>query len=105
MRLATFLCVVATIFAACGDDPVPQQEDGATTLEGVVIDVQSGGLNQVTSFTLRHDDEETDIYIIEDHDYGFPLGHLNEHLSSGGSVIVTGETRDGRVYADSIEDA
>ena len=75
------------------------------TIEGVVVDVESSGLNEVTSFQLRHDDDETTVYIIEDHDYEFPLGHLNEHLSSGDPVIVTGEVREGRLFAESIEDA
>ncbi len=98
------------LIACDGDAQAPREaaatpQDGPTTLEGVVINVESSGLNEVTSFDLRHDDEETTVYIIEDHDYGFPLGHLNEHLSSGDPVIVTGEVRDGRVYAESIEDA
>ncbi len=105
MRIARVVTAGMLVLGACGDDAAPQPE-GPTTLEGVVIEVESSGLNEVTSFQLRHDDEETTVYIIEDHDYGFPLGHLNEHLSSGDPVIVEGEIRDDRrLYAESIEDA
>lgn len=104
MKLAAVACIVMLPFAACGDDAASPPQ-GATTIEGVVIEVESSGLNEVTSFDLRHEGEETTVYIIEDHDYGFPLGHLSEHLSSGDPVIVTGEVRsDGRLYAESIVD-
>ena len=76
-----------------------------TRFTGVITDIESSGLNEVSSFEVRHDDMTTTVYIREGHDYGFALGHLQEHLTSGGPVTVSGEVIDGKLYADSIEDA
>lgn len=75
------------------------------TFTGVITDIESTGLNEVSSFDVRHDGTTTAVYIREDFDYGFPIGHLQEHLGSGDPVTVEGETIDGKLYADSIEDA
>lgn len=77
---------------------------GPTTVTGVVTGVESTGLNEVTQFDLRHEGETDTIFIDEDVDYGFPIGHLREHMSSGEPVRVETSERDGKLYAQSIED-
>jgi hypothetical protein len=83
-----------------GDSGAP----GSRTLTGVVTDIESTGLNEVTSFELRHDDETTTIYIDEELDYGFPLGHLNAHMTGAEPVRVETDDREGKLYALSIAD-
>jgi hypothetical protein len=98
---------------ACGGDgaegpaagePVAA-EDAPGEVTGVLLDVESEGVGEVTSFTLKEGDDTYEIFIAEDVDYGFNLGHLNEHLTTGDPVRVPLEVRDGRLYAVSIDDA
>jgi hypothetical protein len=95
------LLSLALVVAACS--PGAESSD-ARSVTGVVVDVESTGLNEVTSFELRADDATTTIYIDEDVEYGFPLGHLNAHMTSAEPVRVETDDRDGRLYAQSIED-
>ncbi|HEV3472504.1 MAG TPA: hypothetical protein VG408_04775 [Actinomycetota bacterium] len=102
------LIVVLAIFLAARDGE--EENDAAEgpelqTFTGVITDIESSGLNEVSSFEVRHDDTTTTVFIREDFDYGFPIGHLQEHLSSGDPVAVEGELIDGKFYADAIEDA
>ena len=73
-------------------------------LEGVVTDIQSEGLDDVTSFKLRSEGETYEIFIDPDIDYGFRLGHLQAHLVGAHPVIVELEQRAGKLYATSIVD-
>lgn len=75
-----------------------------SSVTGVLVDLQSKGLADVRSFTLKSGTNVYEIRIAEDVDYGFALGHLNEHLTSSDPVRVELEERDGRLYALSIED-
>lgn len=72
---------------------------------GVVTDIESAGIGEVSSFTLKSGDETVEVLIDPDKEYGFDLGHLHEHLASSEPVIVELEERDGERYALSIEDA
>ena len=73
-------------------------------MEGVVIAIDSESIDEITSFTLKDGDNSYEIFIADDVEYGFPLGHLSEHVQSGGPVAVETEERDGKLYALSIED-
>ncbi|MFN2588597.1 MAG: hypothetical protein ABR613_10845 [Actinomycetota bacterium] len=101
------LCCAAFAGAACGGDdgPPPTRQEVPDEVTGVLLDVDSGGVGDVTSFTLKDGDETYEIFIADDVDYGFPLGHLQEHLSTGDPVRVPLEERDGKLYARSIDDA
>jgi hypothetical protein len=98
----TALVLVALLVVSCAGDPGNAEQEG--TITGVVTDIESSGLNEVTSFELRHDGMTTTVHIDEDVDYGFPLGHLSAHMTGGEPVRVEGTERDGRLYALSIED-
>lgn len=107
------LACLALLGAACGGDEAEEpsggeavaSEDAPDEVTGVVLDVESEGVGEVTSFTLKEDDETYEIFIAEDVEYGFNLGHLSEHLTSGDPVRVPLEERDGKLYALSIDDA
>lgn len=111
MRIViALLCGLSFLGVACGgdDDPAPpaaQAEDAPSEVTGVLLDVEAEGVDDVTSFTLKDGDETYEIFIAEDVEYGFPLGHLSEHLSTGDPVKVPLEERDGKLYALSIDDA
>ncbi len=104
--LAVVIAALALFFGAriVGND-TDDETPTSQTFTGVVTDIESSGLNEVSSFEVRHDDTTTIVYVRADFDYGFPIGHLQEHLSSGDPVTVEGEVIDGKLFADSIEDA
>lgn len=99
--------------AACGDaensaDDQPQtSERGGASEEvtGPIVDIDSEGLGDVRSFTVKSGDQTYEILIDPHIDYGFPLSHLSEHLVSGEPVRVDLVRRGGNVYAQSIVDA
>lgn len=101
MRYA--LLVAAIVLGACNGGTA--RSEGSPTLTGVVTDVTSTGLDEVSSFELRSEGETYTIQIDEERDYGFPVGHLNAHRTSGEPVIVETTRRDGELVALSIEDA
>lgn len=114
MRKTFVVAAVAclALLAACGgDDPEETgggpvaAEDAPDEVTGVLLDIESEGIGEVTSFTLKEGDDTYEIFIAEDVDYGFDLGHLNEHLTAGDPVRVPLEVRDGKLYAMSIDDA
>lgn len=98
----TCLLVAAMFLMSCGSGDEP----GGTPdrIEGVIVAIDSSAIDNVTSFTLKDGDQIYEVYIADDVDYGFPLGHLQEHVQSAGLVVVDLETRDERLYALTIED-
>ena len=104
--MIALLCCLSFVGAACGgDDPEPvAASDAPSEVTGVLLDIESEGLGEVTSFTLKDGDETYEIFIDENVDYGFDLGHLNEHMTAGDPVKVPLEERDGKLYAQSIDD-
>lgn len=112
-KLAIVLCCLAMLGAACGGDDegdspggeAVASEDAPDEVTGVLLDVQSEGVGEVTSFTLKEGDDTYEIFIADDVNYRFNLGHLSEHLTTGDPVRVPLEVRDGELYALSIDDA
>jgi hypothetical protein len=102
------LLLVVVLLAACGtqgEEGDPQAGDGPpSTLTGVVTDIDSAGIDDIRSFTLLSGGESHEIFIADDVDYGFNLGHLQEHRTTSEPVIVELEERDGSLYARSVED-
>jgi hypothetical protein len=99
--------IVLLVLAACSSEPPaaePTAEPENPRLEGVVLAIESTSLDDVTSFTLKDGDETYEIYIADDVEYGFPLGHLQEHVQQAAPVAVDTEERDGKLYALTIED-
>jgi hypothetical protein len=111
--IVVLVSCLALLGAACGGDEAEEPaggdtvaaEDAPEEVTGVLLDVESEGVGEVTSFTLKEGDDTYEIFIADDVDYGFNLGHLNEHLTTGDPVRVPLEERDGKLYALSIDDA
>jgi hypothetical protein len=97
--LVALIAVVA--LSACDDD----EDAASTSLTGPVVAIDSQGLDDVTSFEIQSGGDRYTIYTDPDVNYGFPLGHLGEHRATGDPVTVEFEERDGKMYAQSIEDA
>jgi hypothetical protein len=103
------LCCVALLGAACGGDDEPEVPSEVANapdqVTGVLLDVDSESLEEITGFTLKDGDATYEILIDENVDYGFNLGHLREHLRTGDPVTVPLVVRDGKLYAAAIDDA
>ena len=113
-KLALMFCCIALLAPACSDGDggeeapsgeVVAAEDAPDEVTGVLLDIESEGLGEVTSFVLKDGDDRYEIFIAADVEYGFDLGHLNEHLTSGDPVRVPLEVRGDKLYAVSIDDA
>lgn len=95
--------LAAVVLSACSSAPSDETSD-SPRLEGVVIAIDSAALDDVRSFTLKDGDDTYEIFIADDVEYGFPLGHLQEHLQGAEPVAVDTEEREGKLYALTIED-
>jgi hypothetical protein len=86
---------------------VPGAPGPTESLSGVIVGVESEGLDQVRGFDLRIEDGTTVTFVLGDLENGatFPPGHLVEHQATGQPVrvsfIMDGATR----VAVRIEDA
>lgn len=92
--------MVAAVGVACASGNGERRE-----IAGVVVDVESEGLGNVTSFDVRSEGTSYEIFIDPGATYSFPPSHLSDHLASSEPVRVGLTERDGRLYATSIEDA
>ena len=91
--------------------PVPSASAGtsipASPVVGVVLKVDSAGLDKVSGFTLRTDAGQTlplSIGILEN-GAQFPPGHLAEHLATATPVRVWFRDESGKLIVYRIEDA
>jgi len=94
---------VAVLAAGAATDPAPRSEQ----VVGVVVDVQSEGLDRVSTFTVRPLDGrlvELSIGILEN-GTEFPPGHLAEHQVTSKPVRVWYREEGGLLVAFRIEDA
>jgi hypothetical protein len=92
----------------------PSSADAATSasvpaspVTGVVIKVDSTGLDKVSGFTLRTNDGQTLVLAIGILENGaqFPPGHLAEHLATAAPVKVWFRADGGALVVYRIEDA
>lgn len=71
---------------------------------GVVTDV-AGGLDGVTSFTIRTTDGDDLAFVpSEDGEYDFPLSHLRSHLIGGDPIVVEWVEDQGQLVAIVVAD-
>jgi hypothetical protein len=104
---------IAIAFAACQPAatatpaPSPSAAPPTSPLEGVVTKVDSGGLNEVSSFDLRTNDGQT--YTISvgqlENAAEFPPGHLREHMATSSLVRVFFTVEGSELVATRLEDA
>lgn len=75
-------------------------------MDGVVVKVDSEGLTDVRSFTIRTDDGTVLVFRVDRLEAGsLPVGHLTEHAATGAPVRVTFVVEDGELVAVSYADA
>lgn len=76
-------------------------------IEGVVVHVDSTGLNSVKGFTLRAIDGQTYDFVIGRLQNGsqFPPGHLVEHAANSEPILVTFEGLGPTIIAVRLDDA
>jgi hypothetical protein len=100
-RVGALTLTMAFLMSGCNSagDEVPGE------LTAVIVDIESAGFGEVESFTVKDGDQTYEIFTAEDGDYGFPLGHLHEHLQAAEPVRMDLEERDGRLFALTIDDA
>jgi hypothetical protein len=86
--------------------------DGSTAIPtspllGVIVAVDSRGLDDVRAFTLRTEDEVILVFDLRElrSTASFPLGHLAEHLATAEPVLVTFRVEDGVLVATAVDDA
>lgn len=104
MRVAVaVVLLLGSIVAACGDDEAGPGAPEVVT--GVILEIDSEGLGEVNSFKVKDGDDTYTIRIDPEREYSFNLGHLHEHLQNVEPVVVELETRDGFLFAITIEDA
>lgn len=100
--LLSMLVVLVAVGGCGGSDDGSSPPDSVT---GIITEIESEGLNEVSSFKLKDGDDIYEIRIDEDADYAFPLGHLEEHRIGALPVRVELDERNGSLYAQTIEDA
>ncbi|NJD28448.1 MAG: hypothetical protein FIA92_09135 [Chloroflexi bacterium] len=109
-RSRVLVLLVAIVVAACGPGPSAQPgetPDVSSPVAGVIVAVDSAGLSDVRSFTLRTDSGfafEFQVGPLENATE-FPLGHLGEHLASSEPVRVWFREEGGARVVYRIEDA
>ena len=75
-----------------------------SVVTGVVIEIESRGLNEVQSFTVRSGERRVKIFVDGDTEFAFTPSHLNEHRATGEPVAVEVDRRDGDLVALSVQD-
>lgn len=109
LKRSALVLLIALVLAACGGDEPSEPSGEATSppseVTGVIVAIDSERLGDVESFDIKDGDTITTLYIDPTIEYPFPLGHLHEHLETAEPVHCDVEYRDGKLYAQTIDDA
>ena len=73
-------------------------------ITGVVVAIESRGLNEVESFTVKAGERRVKILVDPDTEFAFTPSHLNEHRATAEPVAVEVDRRNGDVVALSVQD-
>ena len=106
--MAVIALTGAATFLLGGTSPRdPGTPANATAVVGVIVGVESAGLDKVRGFNLRTTDQGTLVFVIGDLENGaeFPPGHLVEHQATAQPVRVWYRTKDGEKVAIRLDDA
>jgi hypothetical protein len=100
------LGLVLLLLAACSAPPATTQTH---TVRGVLLDVESPGIQKVDGFTLRSDDgQELHFSTAPDFNQGvahlMTPGHMRQHMALGDPVEVTYRDENGEHVALSAVD-
>jgi hypothetical protein len=99
------LAALVVVLGACSRPGSSGEPRAPAQVVGVVVDVESAGLGEVESFTVKDGDETFEIFIDAGATYSFPPSHLYNHRATSQPVRVRMIERSGRLLATSIEDA
>jgi hypothetical protein len=110
-RLAFGLILVAVLVlggaaAILSQRSASGRPDGAPTVDGIVVGIDSAGLGDVRGFRLRTADGRTLTFDLSADRNGaqFPPGHLGEHLATAAPVRVWYEGSGDQLKALWLED-
>jgi hypothetical protein len=97
------------VFAIVGCAAPPAAAD-THTIRGVLLEVQSAGIQQVDGFTLRTDDgQELSFVAAPNFNAGathvMTPGHMRQHMALADAVVVTYREQNGKLVALSATDA
>ena len=103
--IAAMCLVIMAPIAGCSD---PKEKGGPpippASVTGVIVDIESEGIGEVSAFTVKDGDKSYEIFIDPAVDYDFPLAHLSEHKTTLDPVVVRLTMEQGKLYAQSIDD-
>jgi len=107
IRPIPLLLFVSLVLVSCGgDDPeVARPEEAPSEITGVIVAIDAELLGEVESFDVKDGDTIYTLFIDPNIEYSFPLGHLHEHLETAEPVSCKVEKRNGKLYAQTIDDA
>jgi hypothetical protein len=90
LAVAAVLGIAALVIVTRGSTPENPTTIPASPVEGVVVRVDSGGLDAVRSFTLRTADGTQLKFDLSQLQNGaeFPPGHLGEHAATAAPIRV-----------------
>ena len=74
------------------------------TVRGVVVDLQTSSIDQVSIFMIREDDTAKIWTFRVDGHIGFRPSHIRQHMLLGESLAVHYETVDGEIFAVMLTD-
>ena len=94
---AWMLAVAPTTLAACRQQALP------TRYDGLVVEMQTATIVQISSFTLLTDDG-TLVEMIVEGDVGITSSHLREHMALADPVTVMVRYADGLTIAMRVLD-
>jgi hypothetical protein len=105
--IGLLVLVAASGVAAYALSAVPGGKSVAESISGVIVGVESEGLDQVRGFDLRAWDGTIVSFVVGDLENGatFPPGHLVEHQATGQPVTVSYVIEGAMRVAIRIEDA
>ena len=97
------------LLAACAGPAPPPAAAPTQTARGVLVDVQSASLQQLSEFTLRTDDgQELSFTPAPNFNQGvehqMTPGHMRQHMALGDPVTVTYRDDNGKLIALSATD-
>jgi hypothetical protein len=101
-RRAALLLLVIGAVSCAGSERGPGEPSVVT---GVVVEIESRGLNQVDSFTIKNLDTRTKILVDDDTEFSFTPSHLSQHRATGQPVAVEVDRQGGDLVARSVRDA
>lgn len=108
MRTAILAAVVAAVVAsACEPHGVVPTPDVSSPVDGVIVSVDSQGLNDVRGFVLRVPPAFSYDFVLGplENPTQFPPGHLAEHQATSQPVRVYFVVQDGKRVVYRLEDA